>query len=131
LEVSATIFVPIVGQVGEVRYEAYLKDLNAWKTEDGIKISAHLVNTGTGRLGLKGDYEILNGSGDVVSKGLIGDDTVLAGGERLFIQTAKGDYPDSEYVVRVRYGSTRIEETLAGQTRVALASPVQEEPASP
>jgi len=126
LEVTASIMVPIVGQVGEIEYGFDLKDLMALKEEGGISIAAHLVNTGTGRLGLKGTFEILRVSGEVVSEGLIGDDTVLAGGERIFTQTVRGTFPDSLYIARVRYSSSRIEKPVAGQTRVAAASSPRE-----
>jgi fimbrial chaperone protein len=123
LHVTASIIVPIVGQVGEVVYGAELRGLQAWKTHSGVEIHADLVNTGTARIGLSGTCEILDASGAVVAEGLIGEDTVLAGGERIFTQTLKGDYPEDEYTVRVRYISKRIEETLAGQTQVALTAP--------
>ncbi len=126
LEVTASILVPIVGQVGTLTYQVQLQDLSAWKTETGIRVSAHLANTGTGRIGIKGTYEVLNASDEVVAEGLIGDDTILAGGERVFVRLAEGEFLDDEYMVRVRYTSRRIEETIAGQTSVALVSPEEE-----
>jgi hypothetical protein len=126
LEIVSTILVPLVGQVGEVEYGLNLKELKARKTEEGIAISAHLVNTGTGRLRPKGTYEILSSGGDVISEGFMGDATILAAGERVFIESAKGDFPEGEYTVRVRYKCKRFDETIAGETRLQLAASVKE-----
>ncbi len=126
LEVTASILVPIVGQVGTLAYQLQLRDLSAWKTERGIKVSAHVANTGTGRIGIKGDYEILDTSGEVVAVGLIGEDTILVEGERVFVRQAEGEFPDDEYTVRVRYSSINIEDTVAGQARVALVAPEED-----
>lgn len=126
LQVISSILVPIVGQVGDLRYDFDLKNLEAWKTESGIEIVAHLVNTGNARVALKGTYEILEASGGVLTDGPIGDDTVLYGGERIFARLVEGNFPGSGYVVRVRYESRNIEEPIGGQTRVALKRPGQE-----
>ncbi|MCK4546557.1 MAG: hypothetical protein KAW17_03860 [Candidatus Eisenbacteria sp.] len=125
LEIVTSILVPIVGEVGEIQHSFEMEDLSAWKTQEGIAITAHLVNTGTGRLHPMGAFEVLNASGDIISEGLIGDDTILAGGERIFSRVVKGDFPDPSYAVRVRYSAKRLEESVAGQTRVTLRGPGQ------
>jgi hypothetical protein len=120
LRVSTNILVPIIGQVPKIVYDCQLADLSASRTDSMVAISAKLTNTGTGRVKLKGAYEILDGSSTVVAEGLIGDDTILAGGERVFVQHVKGDFKGTEYSVRVRYMSEKLPGVLAGQTSARL-----------
>lgn len=128
LEVTASIVVPIIGHVGDLEYGFDLIDLKAWKKDDGVVVSAHVGNTGTGRLRVEGFYEVLNPAGEVIAEGLIGDDVVLFGGERIFTRVAQGDFPGAGYTVRVRYTADKTDELAAGQTQVALEAPEEPEP---
>jgi hypothetical protein len=118
VRVVTNILVPIFGQVPRVDRRCELTDVAAARTPDGIAIAARLSNTGAGRLQLKGSYEILAEGGTQVASGTIGDDTILAGGERIFRQVAHGTFPDKEYTVRVRYESPRLPAVLGGQALV-------------
>lgn len=116
VQVVTNILVPIFGRVSQVDYRCELTDLTVARTQGGIAIAAHLANTGSGRVQLKGSYEILAGSDTPVARGQIGEDTVLAGGERIFRQTVKGAFPTDQYTVRVRYESPSLATVLGGQT---------------
>jgi hypothetical protein len=118
VQVVTNILVPIFGRVSRVDYRCELKDLAATRTKGGIAIAARLVNTGSARVQIKGTYEILAGSETPVAQGLIGEDVVLAGGERIFRQTVKGSFPQNQYTIRVRYESPRLATILGGQTAV-------------
>lgn len=118
VQVVTNILVPIFGRVSRVDYRCELTDLTAARTKSGIAIAARLANTGSARVLLKGSYEILAGSDAPVAQGLIGEDTVLAGGERIFQQMVKGTFPRSEYTIRVRYESPSLATVLGGQTSV-------------
>jgi hypothetical protein len=119
VQVVTNVLVPIFGEVPHVDYRCELKDLMAAKTKGGIAIAARLANTGSGRVRLKGSYEILSGGADApVAQGLIGEDTVLAGGQRIFKQIVKGTFPQDEYTIRVRYESPSLATVLGGQTSV-------------
>ncbi len=123
LEVRTNILVPVVGHIGKVTAVCELKDLQAWRTDDGLAVLAYVANIGNGRVRVKGFYEVLDPSGAVVADGLIGEDTMLSGGERLTARAVEGDFPEGEYTVRVRYESEKLEKPLAGQTRVRDEAP--------
>jgi hypothetical protein len=116
VRVVTNILVPIFGQVPRVDYRGELTNLAAMRAAGGIKLVSRLANTGSGRLQVKGSYEILGAGGTRVAQGLIGDDTILAGGVRVFSQFAKGEFPDREYTIRVRYESPKLTTVLGGQT---------------
>lgn len=125
IEVRANILVPIIGQVGEPSFVCDLKGLRAWRKDEGIAISAELVNSGNTRVRVKGSYEILDSSGTAVADGLIGEDTIMSGSERVFARVVEGNFPEEAYNVRVRYASDNLEEDLAGQTSVRDEAPAE------
>jgi hypothetical protein len=118
VHLMTNVLIPIFGQVPRVDYRGELTNLAAVRDPGGIRLVARLTNTGSGRLQVKGSYEILNAGGTQVAHGLIGEDTILAGGVRDFPQFAQGEFPDPEYTIRVRYESPKLAAVLAGQTSV-------------
>jgi hypothetical protein len=118
VHVMTNILVPIFAQAPRVLYRGELTNLAATRDTSGIRIVASLSSTGNGRLQVKGTYEILNAGGTQVAKGPIGSDTILAGGMRIFPQLVKGDFPDPEYTIRVRFESPKLATALGGQTSV-------------
>ncbi len=123
IEVITNINVPVIGHVGKLDHTVGLADLQAWRDVDGIRILTSLKSTGNARARVKGTYEVVDAAGAVVAEGLMGEDTLLAGGERVFVRLAEDDFPDGEFTVRVRYTSDRFEEALAGQTTVRDDAP--------
>jgi hypothetical protein len=101
-----------------VNYRGELTNLAAMRATGGISLVARLANTGSGRLQVKGSYQILNAGGTQVAQGVIGEDTILPGGARIFPQFVKGEFPDREYTIRVRYESPKLAAVLGGQTSV-------------
>jgi hypothetical protein len=122
IQVITAIMVPVIGQVGDLKYAADLSDLKAWKTDKGIQIQSRLGNKGNGRVHLKGTYELVGKDGKVVAQGLIGEGTILVDGQRIFKQSVTGDFP-SDCVVRVRYASEELKDVLAGETSIAAGPP--------
>jgi hypothetical protein len=118
LKVQTNILIPVLGQVPGVAYKCDLTDVSATKNKDGIAIAASLANQGSGRVKLKGNYEILDAANSQIAQGLIGDDVIMAGGKRTFKQQVKGDFPAGDYVVRVTYTSAKLPAVLAGQTHL-------------
>lgn len=116
VRVVTNILVPIFGQMATVEHHCELSALAATKTPGGLTIAARVANTGSGRLRVKGSYEVLTADDQQVSQGLIGDDTILPGGDRVFQQVVKGDFPAHVYKVRVRYESPKLPNVLGGQT---------------
>ena len=118
VRVMVNLLIPIFGQVPRVNYRGELTDLVAMRAPGGIKFVARLTNTGSGRLQVKGSYEIFNAGGTQVAQGPISGDTILAGGVRVFPEFVKGEFPDREYMIRVRYESPKLTTALGGQASV-------------
>jgi hypothetical protein len=118
IQVMTNLLIPIFGQVPRVNYHGELTNVAAMRAPGGIKLVTRLANTGDGRLQVKGTYEVLDAAGARVAQGPIGEDTVLAGGVRVFGQFVKGEFPEREYTIRVRYESPKLAAVLGGQTSV-------------
>jgi len=124
IEVVSSVMVPIFGTVGEVVREGTLDTLAAKPDpEQGTVIETHLTNRGTGRLLVKGTYEIMDGAGKVVADGQIGYAYILPASERHFTRTVEVPLPAGQYTVAVEYESPQLDSTLAQQTTLTLAKP--------
>jgi hypothetical protein len=122
VKVVTAILIPVIGQVGKVNYAADIQGLRAWKYDRGIMVEANLDNTGTGRVRLKGNYQLIGSDGAVVSEGLFGDASLLVGGKRILSQTVAGTFPDA-YSIRVRYESEKLPDVIAGEAQVSPIPP--------
>ncbi|MBU1071741.1 DUF916 domain-containing protein, partial [bacterium] len=118
IEVRTNILVPIVGRKGDLVFQCSLTDLKAWRSDQGFAVVASVANTGNGRARVVGTCEVLDADGNPVADGPLGEDTILAGGERRFERLLAGDYPPGAYTVRVRCTSKNFKDVLAGQTGV-------------
>jgi hypothetical protein len=130
LQIISSILIPVIGQIGQMKYGADVRDLTAWKTEKGVEVRARLGNDGNGRLRMKGTYELIGGDGAVASEGILGDGTILVGQERVFGQRLEGSYPDG-CSVRVKFGSDKLAEVLTGEAPVDATPPSGAQPAGP
>ena len=116
MRVMTNILVPVYGRVPQVNYRCELADMVALRTADTVSIATRVINTGSARVRVKGSFEILAGDGTKAGEGLIGEDMILAGGERVFRQAFVGKFPAKEYMVRVRYESKKLPNVVGGQT---------------
>ena len=115
VKVIATIMVPIFGQVGEINYSATLGEIGVAKHKGQPTIEALITNTGSGRLVMTGDYEIVDRADKVVSKGPCGKAYVLTGSERLFRSPLTKPLAPGTYTLRVRYTSAPLKTPLVKQ----------------
>jgi len=124
VEVISSVMVPIFGTVGNVVRDGALDSVAARaEPEKGTIIETHLTNRGTGRLLVKGTYEIRNGSGDLVADGQIGYAYILPDSKRHFTRTVEVPLPAGQYEIAVQYESPQLDKPLAGQTTLTLAEP--------
>lgn len=134
IEVITTILVPIFGKAGTVRYEG---DLGAFKAEPddmGTRLEATVTNQGTGRLLVKGQYEITDAAGKSVAKEEFGYAYILPGRERRFVDHVKVPLPAGQYTLSVRYESPQLKNPLESRTNLtltALSKPPEPKPAEP
>jgi hypothetical protein len=128
LQIISSILVPVIGQVGQLNYAADVRGLQAWKSDSGIEVRARVGNDGSGRVRLKGTYQVVGGDGASASEGVLGEGTILVGQERVFGQRIEGRFPDG-CSVRVKFGSGKLSQTLAGEVRVQESAPPEVQPA--
>ena len=120
VEVVTSVLVPIFGTVGQVRYAGTFDELHADRDEKGPRLEVLLTNRGTGRLLVKGTYEIVTAAGEVVETAELGYAYVLPGEERVFSAHVKASLPEGSYTVRVRYEVPQLEQPLERETALAV-----------
>jgi hypothetical protein len=121
-KVISTVYVPVIGTVGEATHQGELREVTAFRKPKGIQVAAVVANAGTGRLRLKGNCQILDSSGAVVAERAIGEATVLPGGVRRFMRVFSGDEaPASAIRARVAYTSDQLGQPLTGEAVIEIA----------
>jgi hypothetical protein len=118
IRIAINILVPIFFDVPRLVFNGELTNVTAARATGGLKLDARLSNTGTGRIKVKGSYEVLDAGGKQVAQGPLGEDTILVGGNRVFSLLARGDFPGREYTVRVGFESAKLGRVLGGQASV-------------
>jgi hypothetical protein len=118
LRTVTTIMAPIFGTVGKPTYEGQIKDVQI-QAEKGETVLRTLVSTtGTGRLGVHGDYEILDSAGNVVNNGSLGAAYVLRGSQRWLTQKIEAGTPANQYTVKVSFDAEHLKQPLAKESLV-------------
>ena len=129
LKMVATIMVPIFGTVGKPEYSGEIEEVGLVPDpEGGVRLVTAVNNTGTGRLGAKGHFEIINSAGEVVEKGDIGNAYVLRGAAREFSRRIEADLPAGRYKIRVRYKAVHLSKPLVRELTVDWKPPPKPEP---
>ncbi|HUU91595.1 MAG TPA: hypothetical protein VM238_10325 [Phycisphaerae bacterium] len=123
IEVVSTVLVPIFGTVGTVSRQGSLDHVKAAPDEEGTLIQARVTNQGTGRLLVKGRYEIQNASGEVLEEEELGYAYILPQADRKFSRRVKVGLPKGDYTVSVKYESPQLAQPLTGEATLTLASP--------
>lgn len=118
LRTVTTIMAPIFGTVGKPTYEGQIKDVQI-QVEKGETVLRTLVSTtGTGRLGVRGNYEILDSAGNVVNNGSLGAAYVLRGSQRWLTQKIEAGTPANQYTVKVSFDAEHLKQPLAKESPV-------------
>jgi hypothetical protein len=119
----ATIMVPIFGTVGDVRYEGEIQALELAAVKGVPFLHVLLANTGTGRLGAKGTYEITDAAGKLVERGEAGRAYVLRGAKRWFRKRITTDLPEGTYAIKVAYAAEHLSRPLEYTTKTFWKPP--------
>lgn len=112
IEVVPTILVPIFGTVGKVRYEGEQKRIALSRQGEGVVLDVLVENTGNGRLYMKGDYEIVNDSGEIIEKDALGGAYIMPGSQRRFTKSIKTGLNDGNYTVKVQCSSPQLTQPI-------------------
>jgi len=109
VRVTTSILAPIFGTVGNVTYEAQIKDLQVRVENGAAFLTALVAAAGTGRLGIKSDYEIANASGTVVNNGALGAGYVIGGCQRRLRKQMEVSIPPGSYTVKISCTADHLE----------------------
>ncbi len=116
LRTITTIMAPIFGTVGKPKYEGEVKDIQLQVEKGETVLKALIAATGTGRLGVRGTYEILDPSGNPVNSGSLGAAYVLRGAQRWLTQKIDAGVPTNQYTVKVSFEAAHLKQPLARES---------------
>jgi hypothetical protein len=119
LKVMTTIVAPIFGTVGKTSYAGEVKDIQAQVENGAVVLKTLVAATGTGRIQVKGDYQIVDASGKVMDSGGIGAGYVFRGGQRWFTKKMEAALPKGEYTVKLSVEAPHLEQPIIKEARVA------------
>ncbi|MBP7049502.1 MAG: hypothetical protein KBE65_00640 [Phycisphaerae bacterium] len=126
LKTVSTILAPIFGTVGKTSYQGQVKDVLVEIEKGAIVLKTLVASTGNGRLGIKGDYEILDKAGTVLDRGPTGTGYVLRGAQRWLTKEIETPIPQGECRVRVTFSAVHLEQPLVKEVAVTWPqAPVQ------
>lgn len=113
LKVTSSILAPIFGSVGTVTYGAQIKDLQVRVENGAAFLTTLVVATGTGRLGVKADYEITSVSGAVISNGPLASGYVIGECQRWLSKKIETTIPPGTYTVKISCAADHLEAPAA------------------
>ena len=118
LKTVTTVMAPIFGSVGKTTYEGQVNDLQVQVENGETVLKALVTSTGTGRLGIVGNYEILDSSGTTLSSGPLGAAYVLRGAKRWLTKKIDTGTPNEQYDIKVSFKAAHLEQPLAKEARI-------------
>ena len=118
LRAITKILVPIFGTVGKTSYEGQVKNLQVQVEKGAAILKALVVATGTGRLRIESNYEIVGASGRVIDSGPFAVGYVFRGEQRWFTRKIATVIPKGEYTARVTVQSPHLEPPVVGEAKV-------------
>lgn len=99
-----SILVPIFGTVGDVEYSGVVDDVGLNPTEEGLEVTVKVVNVGEGRLALRGIYQVLSTSGELVAQDTLASGLVLPENSRLMMtRIPTENIAAGNYKLRIAY----------------------------
>jgi hypothetical protein len=119
VKVMTTIVAPIFGTVGKTSYAGEVRDLQVQAENGEIVLKALVAATGSGRLGIKGNYEILDASSKVIDSGPFGAGYVFRGAQRWFSKKMGTDLPQGNYTVKVSIEAPHLEQPVVKEALLA------------
>ncbi len=118
LKTISTILAPIFGTVGEASYQGEVKNIQVEVEKGAVVLKTLVAATGNGRLGIKGDYEILDAAGAVLDRGPTGTGYVLRGAQRWLTKKIEAPIPPGECIVRITLNAVHLERPLVKEIAV-------------
>jgi hypothetical protein len=119
LKVMSTIIAPVFGSVGKTSYAGEIRNLQVQPENDAIVLKALLAATGSGRLRVTGEYQIVDATGKVVDQGPFAAGYIFRGAQRWFTRKLPAALPKGEYTVKVSIEAPHLEQPLTKETLVA------------
>jgi len=118
---SVSLLAPIFATAGQTTYQGEISDMKIG-IERGVPVLQTMVAaTGTGRLGLVGTFEILDGTGKTVQTGSMGACYVFRGARRWVKQKVE-NVPEGQYTVRVTFKAAHLDKPLTIERQLAWPS---------
>jgi hypothetical protein len=118
VKVMTTIVAPIFGTVGKISYAGQVKDLQVQVENGAVVLKALIAATGSGRLQVKGDYEIVDAAGKTVDSSPFAAGYVFRGAQRWFTRKITAALPRGEYTVRIRVESPHLEQPVVREATI-------------
>jgi hypothetical protein len=118
VKVMTTIVAPIFGTVGKTSYAGQVKDLQVQVENGAVVLKALIAATGSGRLQVKGDYEIVDASGKTVDSSPFAAGYVFRGAQRWFTRKIAAALPKGEYTVKVSVESPHLEQPVVREATI-------------
>ena len=118
VKVMITIVAPIFGTVGKTSYAGQVKDLHVQVENGAVVLKALIAATGSGRLQVKGDYEIVDASGKTVDSSPFAAGYVFRGAQRWFTRKITAALPKGEYTVKVSVVSPHLEQPVVKEATI-------------
>ena len=131
IRMVATIMVPIFGTVGDVDYEGEVRAIDIVDMGGIPRLMVLVGNTGTGRLGVAGTFEIRDEAGELVLEGKTGGAYVLPNSERAFRSEIEKPLPAGRYKVNVSYRAVHLDEQIEYEGEVDWTPPNPEPSTQP
>jgi hypothetical protein len=118
LKVLTTIVAPIFGTVGKTSYAGKVEDVQVDVENGAIVLKTLVAATGNGRLGIKGNYELVDTAGNVVDSGPFGAGYIFRGCQRWFNHTMGAKIPKGEYTARISIEAPHLEQPIVKEVPV-------------
>lgn len=119
IKVMTTIVAPIFGTVGKTSYAGQVKDLQVQVENGAVVLKALIAATGSGRLHVKGDYEIVDAAGKTVDSSPFAAGYVFRGAQRWFTRKITAALPKGDYTVKVNVVSPHLEQPVVKEVTIA------------
>lgn len=121
LKVATAILVPIFGTVGDIIYSGDLENLKLKSNDEGYELAVDVVNTGEGRLSMKGNYHILAASGEEVATNTLASGLVLPNAKRHMIsRIPTSELKPGDYNIKLVYTSPGLAEAIVRELPISV-----------
>ncbi len=119
VRVISSIMVPVFAVRGQVRYTGRLTEVRSVQAADGRSLEALVINDGSGRLRIQGEFE-LHAGGSSVAQGRLARTYVLPSTEQYMRGMLPGDLPAGQYTARIRLTCDQLSAPLTLETSVMV-----------